>query len=306
MLEVRALPPEHLSPGRARRLTLRKSTGWVGEPGELRLTSGKRHPDRMPSTRPRSQAWEDWGTVNPLYAILTDPKYRHGGGDVQEFLRGGEDSVKEILTETDRLGIGRGRDAALDFGCGVGRLTGGLANHFEDVTGVDVASTMLASARELHANRTNIAFVSNQHDDLRWIADSSLDFVLSLLVLQHLDSIPAIETFLREFVRILKPGGAIVFQLPSSVPAHRTPLPAWKTRAGFRLRTAKILRRVGVPAPVLYKRFDWVPEMTLLALPNETTRRILEEAGGTIVLVTPPHTDAGGTVDQVYFVTRER
>jgi ubiquinone/menaquinone biosynthesis C-methylase UbiE len=257
----------------------------------------------MPS-RAHSQAWEDWGTVNPLYAIVTDPKYRHGGGDVEEFLRGGEDIVKEILSETDRLGIGRDRGAALDFGCGIGRLTGGLANHFKDVTGVDVASTMLASARELHSNRTNLEFALNQNKDLRWIPDSSFDFVLSLLVLQHLDTTRTIETFLREFVRILKPGGAIVVQLPTSVPAHRPPLPGWRTRAGWRLRTAKILRRVGVPAQVLYKRFDWVPEMTLLALPDKTTRRIVEEADGAIVHVTPPHTDAGGTIDHVYFVTR--
>ena len=257
----------------------------------------------MPSKRAQSQAWEDWGAVNPLYAILTDPQYRHGGGDVQAFLRGGEGAVKEILSETDRLGIGRSRDAALDFGCGVGRLTGGLANHFKSVTGVDVAPTMLATAREIH-NRTNLAFRLNRSDDLRWISDSSFDFVLSLLVLQHLNSTRAIENFLREFVRVLKPGGAIVVQLPLRVPAHRPPLPKWNTRAGLRLRTAKVLRRVGVPAHVLYERFDWVPEMTLLALSGETARRTFEDAGGTIVHVTPPSTDAGGTIDQIYFVTR--
>ena len=130
------------------------------------------------------------------------------------------------------------------------------------------------------------------------------DFVLSLLVLQHLTSTRAIENFLREFVRVLKPGGAIVVQLPLRAPTHRPPLPRWNTRAGFRLRTANALRRVGVPAHVLYERLDWVPEMTLLALPEETTRRIFEEAGATIVHVTPPSTDAGGTIDQIYFVTR--
>ncbi len=258
----------------------------------------------MPSRRAQSQAWEDWGAVNPLYAILTDPQYRHGGGDVQAFLRGGEGAVQEILSETDRLGIGRSRAGALDFGCGIGRLTGGLANHFESVTGVDVAPTMLARARELHSNRTNLEFRLNRNDDLRWISDSSFDFVLSLLVLQHLTSTRAIENFLREFVRVLKPGGAIVVQLPLRAPTHRPPLPRWNTRAGFRLRTANALRRVGVPAHVLYERLDWVPEMTLLALPEETTRRIFEEAGATIVHVTPPSTDAGGTIDQIYFVTR--
>jgi ubiquinone/menaquinone biosynthesis C-methylase UbiE len=257
----------------------------------------------MSSSKAHSQAWEDWGTVNPLYAILTDPKYRHGG-DIDEFLRSGVDTVDWILSETDRLRIGRDRQAALDFGCGIGRLAAGLANHFEEVIGVDVSSTMLGSARELHSNRTNLEFDLNQNKDLGWISDSSFDFVLSLLVLQHLESTQTIETFLREFVRVLKPGGAIVVSLPSSVPTHRPPLPKWTTEAGVRLRMAKLLRRVGVSARLLYEHFDWVPEMTLLALTEKATRRIFEDAGGRIVHVTPPNTDAGGTVDHIYFVTR--
>jgi SAM-dependent methyltransferase len=257
----------------------------------------------MPS-RAHGRAWEDWGAVDPLFAILTDPKYRHGGGDIEEFLRVGEGVVTDVLHQTDRLGIGQGRDLALDFGCGVGRLTGGLSNQFTNVIGVDVAPSMLDTAQKLHSNREHCKFTLNQSDDLRWIPDASLDFVLSLLVLQHLDSTDTIKTFLREFVRILKPGGAIVVQLPSSVPAHRIPLPSWRTRSGLRIRAARSLRRVGIPASILYRRFDWVPEMTLLALPDEVTRRTFEEAGGVVVHVTPPTKDAGGTIDRTYFVTR--
>jgi SAM-dependent methyltransferase len=235
---------------------------------------------------------------------LTEPKYRHGGGDVTEFLQGGEGAVRDLLVQADELGIGAGRDSALDFGCGVGRLTGGLSNYFAKAIGVDVAPSMLVTARKLHSDRDNCEFTLNQANDLRWIPDASFDFVLCLLVLQHLDSTESMETFLREFVRVLKPGGAIVVQLPSSVPAHRIPLPSWRTRDGLRVRTARFLRRVGVPPQVLYRRLDWVPEMTLLALPDETTQRILEGAGGRIVHVTPAREDAGGTIDRTYFITR--
>ena len=257
----------------------------------------------MPS-KAHGQAWEDWGSVDPLFAILTESKYRHGGGDVEEFLRGGEGAVRDVLAETDRLGIGRGRDMALDFGCGVGRLTGGLSRHFSSVVGVDVAPSMLDTARQLLADRGNCEFRLNQSNNLRWLADGSFDVVLSLLVLQHLDSTEAIKAFLREFVRVLKPGGAIVIQLPSSVPAHKIPLPSWKSRSGVRIRTARVLRRIGVPANVLYRRLGWVPEMTLLALPDEVTRTTLEEAGGVVVHVTPAMTDSGGTIDRTWFVTR--
>lgn len=255
-------------------------------------------------TGTHGRAWEDWGEVDPLFAILTEPKYRHGGGDVNEFLRGGEGAVRDLLDQTDRLEIGSGRDSALDFGCGVGRLTGGLANHFGRAVGVDVAPSMLETARRLHADRDNIAFVLNQANDLHLLPDASFDFVLCLLVLQHLDSTASIQSFLREFVRVLKPGGAIVVQLPLSVPANRIPLPSWKTRRGLQIRTARLLRRCGVPAKLLYRRLDWVPEMTLLALPDETTRKTLEDAGGSIVYATPAAADSGGTIDRTYFVTR--
>jgi hypothetical protein len=71
-----------------------------------------------------------------------------------------------------------------------------------------------------------------------------------------------------------------------------------------KIRAARLLRRVGVPAKVLYERLDWVPQMTLLALSDETTRLTFEEAGGTIAHVTAPATDSGGTIDRTFFVTR--
>lgn len=258
----------------------------------------------MAPTTAHGQAWEDWGTVDPLFAILTESKYRHGGGDVGEFLLGGEGIVNELLAQAEALGIGQHRDAALDFGCGVGRLTGGLSRHFARVTGVDVAPSMVEAARHLLADQHNCAFTVNQSNDLRFIPDGSFDFVLSLLVLQHLDSTDAVQSFLREFVRVLRPGGAIVVQLPSYVPAHEIPLPSVRTRAGLKIRAARFLRRVGVPAKVLYERLDWVPQMTLLALSDEAARHTFEEAGATVVHVTAPTTDAGGTIDRTFFVTR--
>ena len=129
----------------------------------------------MPSSA-HGQAWEDWGDVDPLFAILTEPQYRHGGGDVDQFLKGGEGAVAELLLETEQLGIGKGRGTALDFGCGVGRLTGGLANAFDEALGVDVAPSMLTKARELHAARTNVTFAVNQANDLRWLPDAVLRF----------------------------------------------------------------------------------------------------------------------------------
>ena len=255
-------------------------------------------------TTQHGEAWNDWGKVDPLYAILTDPKYRHGGGDISEFLQGGEETVNGVLAQADEFAIGQSRDAALDFGCGIGRLTGALSQYFANVTGVDIAPSMIKAARRLHSDKDNCEFLLNGHNDLRWIPDRSVDFVLSLLVLQHLESTAVIESLLSEFVRVLRPGGAIVVQLPLKVPSHEIPLPSWRTRSGVKVRSARLLRRIGVPAHFLYGRFGWVPQMTLLALGDDEVGMIFERAGATVVHVTPPTTDAGGTVDRTLYVTR--
>jgi hypothetical protein len=44
--------------------------------------------------------------------------------------------------------------------------------------------------------------------------------------------------------------------------------------------------------------------MTLLALADDVTWMIFEEAGGVVVQVTPAKTDSGGTIDRTWFLTR--
>ena len=99
------------------------------------------------------QAWEDWGSVDPLYAVLTAPQYRHRGGDQDEFFKTGEEFVAFFLGECDRLGLAQQPGRALDFGCGVGRVTAPLGARFDAVTGLDVAASMVDTARKLHADR---------------------------------------------------------------------------------------------------------------------------------------------------------
>lgn len=46
------------------------------------------------------------------------------------------------------LNIDCPRKHALDFGCGVGRLTQALAAHFDEVTGVDISPSMIKLAKK--------------------------------------------------------------------------------------------------------------------------------------------------------------
>jgi ubiquinone/menaquinone biosynthesis C-methylase UbiE len=185
----------------------------------------------------------------------------------------------------------------------VGRLTAPLSERFADVVGLDVSESMITIARQLHAARANCHFEVHHGDDLRAYPDASFDLVLCVLVLQHLPSSAAIMRYLAEFSRVVRPGGGLVVQLPSKVPPP-TPLPPLRSRAGVRARVAPRLRRLGVSPSYLYRRLDWVPAMTMTAVPDAVTRATLAEHGLSVVYTSEPDIDRGGTESCIYFAAR--
>ena len=124
------------------------------------------------------------------------------------------------------VAIERGR--ALDFGCGVGRLTQALAEHFDSCDGVDLAASMIERARELNENGERVRFHHNDAPDLRLFGDGSFDFILSLIALQHMEP-ELMRGYLREFLRVLRPGGVAFFNVPERlVLAEELPPEAWR------------------------------------------------------------------------------
>jgi SAM-dependent methyltransferase len=248
-------------------------------------------------------AWEDWGRVDPFWAVLSEADARHGGWDVDRFFATGVDMVATMLTHVGGYGRPERHEVALDFGCGLGRLTRALAPHFTRTYGLDVASTMIEEARRLDSgpDRSGAVFVLHDRDDLSGYETGSIDFLSCLLVLQHLPSREAIETYLREFVRVLAPGGASVVQLPVHVPKAES---GSRLRRWLQLRTrgARLLRALGVSPKLLYERFGWRPEMRMSGVPYEETVAVFEGAGGTVLDVSPESTDPGGVVSRLYFV----
>ncbi len=59
-----------------------------------------------------------------------------------------------------------------------------------------------------------VEFLLNESESLEKIPSESIDFLLSLIVLQHIPK-KFIKGYLSEFLRVTKPGGLIVFQIPT-------------------------------------------------------------------------------------------
>ena len=96
-----------------------------------------------------------------MWAVLSQADKRGGRWRRDEFLATGQVEVDVQLATLAPSGFPHRRDLALDFGCGAGRLSRALARHFDRVIGVDVSASMIATARRLNADVTNIEFREN-------------------------------------------------------------------------------------------------------------------------------------------------
>ena len=241
--------------------------------------------------------WESNAQVDARFAILSDPE--HGDAwTTAEFLATGEQEIASVFGHLDEIGAApadRGR--ALDFGCGVGRLTRALGRRFDQAVGVDVAPSMVEQARAL-APEPNVSFVVNQAADLATFEDGSFDFVYSNIVLQHVSN-ELQRGYVAELCRIVAPGGLAVFQIPSTrigvQGALRRVLPPGVTARLRRLRQPhRLLRR---DAEVLHMEMNCLPEDEVVAL--------VRASGAELVDVVHTNAAEPGFGGQVVFLDRD-
>jgi SAM-dependent methyltransferase len=224
--------------------------------------------------------------------VLTDRRRKGGRWEPAEFFATGAAEVQSFLGRAAELGLPESRGRALDFGCGVGRLTRALSAHFDEVVGVDVSEGMVRRARELNGDRPNLEFVVNAEPRLAKFETGSFDFVLSHIVLQHMPARATAAAYVRELVRVTRPGGGLVFQLPASMsPVYRL---------GVTRHAYVLLRALRVPAGVLLRRTPFTP-MRMIFVPEADVRALLEDAGGEVRAAEPY---AGDRRNLTYYVAR--
>lgn len=204
--------------------------------------------------------WTTLGAEDPLWAVDVAADKRGGRWDVEAFLEVGRQDVEASREQLRRLGLPTTWGRVLDFGCGAGRLSQALAQHAEAVVGLDVAPPMLEAARSLDRSGGRVTFVLNEDPDLRAFEDGSFDLVYTMRVMQHLPR-PVLESYLTEFVRVLRPGGVAIVHIPTR-PMWTLRGIVWRAAPTAVIRWAQ-RRLLGYPAPM---RMTGVPEKRVAEL----------------------------------------
>ena len=226
----------------------------------LRISLAAEYPENVKDRT--AGDWEELARREPYFPVLTDEGVR----DV-DFLKTGEEDIVVLLAAIASL-LGRDPplDAALDFGCGAGRLTLPLARRAPRVVACDIAPTILEHARQNahEAGLHNVTFIET--GELAGLPDAQFDFVCSLLTFQH---IPPAEGYglMRTLLRLLAPGGVAALQLTLEPPGGGL------QRLARMLHTSRFVHRV---MPHDIRRPSW---MQVNAYDERVVNRILAEAG---------------------------
>jgi SAM-dependent methyltransferase len=259
----------------------------------LKGTNGPGYDPSVASLEKHRRDWEDLARLDPMWAVVSDNDRRFGGWDADEFFATGEREVAPILARAAALGVPATHADALEFGCGVGRVTRALAGRFDRVVGVDISTEMLSQARELNAGVPNVEFAHNTATDLTFVGDRRFDLVYSRHVLQHLPDREVAGAYLREMVRIVRPGGLVLVHLPLRIPVRH--------RLLIVRRAYELLRRLGISADTLYTKLKLHP-VSMLAVPEAQIRAWAEQAGGRVLAV---DSKQGAVLSANVYITRD-
>jgi ubiquinone/menaquinone biosynthesis C-methylase UbiE len=173
-----------------------------------------------------------------------------------------------VLNQAESVQPLRRKKTALDFGCGVGRVTQALATHFEHVRGVDISPAMIQHARNYNRRGDRCEYMLNETSDLRGFPGDTFDFIYSSITLQHMPARFA-RRYIAEFLRVLHPAGLLVFQLPS----RRKGRWSW-----LRSTAHKIVEPLAHP---------FAPRVAMRGIPKEAVTRLLTAKGGQVLKIAP-------------------
>lgn len=239
--------------------------------------------------------WEELAGLDTYHAILANPQAKFGKWDLDQFFQTGETEIARVIDTAHELGYPSAWDLAMDFGCGVGRLTRPLARRFHKCCGIDISESMISQARELNQEISGCEFILSTQNDLSIFPNEHFDMIYTRYVLQHIPAKAVIKTYLSELLRTTKKGGLLVFQLPCYLPpVHRLQL---------RRRAYGILRLFKINERLLYEKLGLDPVVSNY-LPEREVTDLLTANGGVCLHIQKGSEVRESVNSRTYYVTK--
>lgn len=164
----------------------------------------------------------------------------------------------------------------LDVCCGTGDWTIQLAMSGADTVGLDFSENMLEVAEEKTADFGNISLIHGNAMDLPF-EDGRFDYVTIGFGLRNL---PDYQAAIKDFYRVLKPGGTLVI-LETSTPESSF------VNYGFEVYFGKIMPVLGGLVAKKKDEYTWLYESTHSFLSKEALKQMLVSTGFTNVKIIP-------------------
>jgi SAM-dependent methyltransferase len=123
-----------------------------------------------------------------------------------------DQATREIVDRMREWGLTGHGKAALEIGCGNGRVLAALSPELGRVAGLDISPAMIAQGRRRCAGLRNVALAHTTGQDLAPFEDRSLDLVLAVDSFPYIVQCGAALTarHFAEAARVLKPGGGLL------------------------------------------------------------------------------------------------
>lgn len=160
--------------------------------------------------------WRRLGETDPYWGVLTVPQFRRDvmrEEDREAFYDYGRKDIAHFSGVIARwTGHAPSGGRALDFGCGVGRLTEAMADQVDEAFGYDISDAMVTEARRRSGRPSYSTF----------LPDGPFDWINSYIVFQHIPPERGMK-LLEALLSRLAPGGAVSLQFTTAM--HPAPPP---------------------------------------------------------------------------------
>ena len=157
------------------------------------------------------------------------------------------------------------QEAAVEIGCGPGRLLKPLAGRFREIWGTDVSREMVEQARPRVATLDNVRLLETGGERLDGVPSEYFEFCYSAFVFECIPDRAVIGRNLEEAYRVLKPGGFLKFNAAGVFarnpfrPFYETVRSTWSGARFTMSELAKLTEDIGFEVLWCYHARDVTP-----------------------------------------------